>query len=111
MSKLRALVMAGATTISAISVMLPTTVAHAAAAPPIPENPCSGGDTWCRDYIVPTTWLDPSSNPVDIFLEVEFPHDASGNILPGQWPVILTYSPYSILGRNGDAAHWNDDVI
>ncbi|TMB91291.1 MAG: CocE/NonD family hydrolase, partial [Chloroflexi bacterium] len=104
MSRLRALVMAGAATMSAAGVLWPSTAVHAAA-PPIPANACSGGDAQCRDYIVPTSWLDSLGQPVDIFLEVEHATDASGNIIPA--PLILTYSPYSILGRNGDSGHWN----
>ena len=85
--------------------LAPRTVAHAAPAP-IAANACAAGsDTQCRDYIVPTTWKDSSGNPVDIFLEVEHVTDAAGNPVPA--PLILTYSPYSILGRNGDASHWN----
>lgn len=38
-----------------------------------------------------------------IYLEVIHPVDA-GEIVEA--PVILTLSPYSVLGRNGDAAHW-----
>ena len=38
-----------------------------------------------------------------IYLEVVEP-TAKGEVVPA--PVILTYSPYSVLGRNGDADHW-----
>jgi X-Pro dipeptidyl-peptidase len=48
-------------------------------------------------YIVPT-------RDADIYLEVAEP-TAGGKVVPS--PVILTYSPYSVLGRNGDAGHWN----
>src|SRR3954471_11376228 len=48
-------------------------------------------------YIVPT-------RDADIYLEVAEP-TAGGKVVPA--PVILTYSPYSVLGRNGDADHWN----
>ena len=48
-------------------------------------------------YIVPT-------RDADIYLEVAEP-TAGGKVVPA--PVILTYSPYSVLGRNGDAGHWN----
>ena len=48
-------------------------------------------------YIVPT-------RDADIYLEVVEP-TAGGRVVPS--PVILTYSPYSVLGRNGDADHWN----
>src|SRR2546423_15398063 len=104
MSKLRALVMAGTATLSAAGVLWPSTVVHAAATP-IPANACSGGDAQCRDYIVPTSWLDTPGNPVDIFLEAEHATDTSGNIIPA--PLILTYSPYSILRRTRDSGHWN----
>ena len=89
-----------------IAGLLAPRVVARAAAPPIPAQSCAAGsDAQCRDYIVPTTWKDSSGNPVDIFLEVEHLTDSQGGIVPA--PVILTYSPYSILGRNGDAAHWN----
>jgi len=48
-------------------------------------------------YIVPT-------RDADIYLEVVEP-TAGGKVVPS--PVILTYSPYSVLGRNGDASEWN----
>jgi X-Pro dipeptidyl-peptidase len=48
-------------------------------------------------YIVPT-------RDADIYLEVVEP-TTGGKVVPS--PVILTYSPYSVLGRNGDADHWN----
>ena len=48
-------------------------------------------------YVVPT-------RDADIYLEVVEP-TAAGKVVPS--PVILTYSPYSVLGRNGDADHWN----
>jgi X-Pro dipeptidyl-peptidase len=47
-------------------------------------------------YVVPT-------RDAQIYLEVVQP-TAAGRVVPA--PVILTYSPYSILGRNGDADHW-----
>ena len=49
------------------------------------------------DYIVPT-------RDAELFLEVVHPTDAAGNIIPA--PVVLTYTPYAVLGRNGDASHW-----
>jgi X-Pro dipeptidyl-peptidase len=105
MSKVKAIALAVATAASSGLLLSPRLAAHAATAP-IPANPCAAGsDAQCRDYIVPTTWLDPSGQPVNIFLEVEHATDASGNIIPA--PLILTYSPYSILGRNGGAPHWN----
>jgi len=48
-------------------------------------------------YVVPT-------RDADIYLEVVEP-TAGGHVVRA--PVILTYSPYSVLGRNGDADHWN----
>jgi X-Pro dipeptidyl-peptidase len=52
------------------------------------------------DYIVPT-----SLPGVQLFLEVVHPTDpTTGSIV--QAPVILTYTPYAVLGRNGGAAHW-----
>src|SRR5687768_1652549 len=39
-----------------------------------------------------------------IYLEVAHP-TKNGKIVKA--PTILTYSPYSVLGRNGDAAKWN----
>jgi X-Pro dipeptidyl-peptidase len=48
-------------------------------------------------YIVPT-------RDAEIYLEVVEP-TAGGKVVKS--PVILTYSPYSVLGRNGDAGHWN----
>ena len=79
---------------------------HVAAATPIPANTCQTDTSPnCRSYIVPTTWRDPSNQLVNIYLEVRHLTDSGGTIIPA--PVILTYTPYAILGRNGDAAHWN----
>src|SRR3954452_9349169 len=50
-----------------------------------------------KSYYVPT-------RDATIYLEVVEP-TAGGKVMPA--PVILTYSPYSVLGRNGDAGHWN----
>src|SRR3954454_16175718 len=49
------------------------------------------------DYIVPT-------RDAQLFLEVVHHTDAAGHIIPA--PVIPTYTPYAVLGRNGDASHW-----
>jgi X-Pro dipeptidyl-peptidase len=49
-----------------------------------------------RSYYVPT-------RDATIYLEVVEP-TSGGKVVPA--PVILTYSPYSVLGRNGDAGHW-----
>jgi X-Pro dipeptidyl-peptidase len=48
-------------------------------------------------YIVPT-------RDAQIYLEVVEP-TSGGKVVRS--PVILTYSPYSVLGRNGDAGRWN----
>jgi X-Pro dipeptidyl-peptidase len=48
-------------------------------------------------YVVPT-------RDADIYLEVVEP-TSHGTVVRA--PVILTYSPYSVLGRNGDASHWS----
>ncbi len=68
-----------AAAIVAASIAVPGPAAHAAAT---------------QAYIVPT-------RHGSLFLEVV--HPAAG----GRAPVVLTYSPYSALGRNGDAAKWN----
>src|SRR5437899_232201 len=47
-------------------------------------------------YVIPT-------KEAEIYLEVVHP-TLGGQIVPA--PVILTYTPYAALGRNGDAAHW-----
>ena len=49
-----------------------------------------------KSYYVPT-------RDATIYLEVVEPTSA-GKVVPA--PVILTYSPYSVLGRNGDADHF-----
>ena len=49
-----------------------------------------------RSYIVAT-------RDAGIYLEVVHP-TANGEVVAA--PTILTYSPYSALGRNGDAEHW-----
>jgi X-Pro dipeptidyl-peptidase len=106
MNRRRTVTVAIALCLCAAGLIVPRTVAHAATAAPIPANACqTGSDAQCRDYIVTTTFLDPSNQPVNLFLEVEHATDAQGNIISA--PLILTYSPYSVLGRNGDAAHWN----
>jgi X-Pro dipeptidyl-peptidase len=43
------------------------------------------------------------TDEADIYLEVVHP-TLNGQIVTA--PVILTYTPYAVLGRNGDAAHW-----
>jgi X-Pro dipeptidyl-peptidase len=49
-----------------------------------------------QSYYVPT-------RDATIYLEVVQP-TSGGKVVAS--PVILTYSPYSVLGRNGDAGHW-----
>lgn len=80
--------------------------AHAAATAALPAGTCQD-DTApnCSTYEVPTSVKDAYGNPVDIFLEVRHATDAQGHNVAA--PLILTYSPYSDIGRNGDAAHWN----
>ena len=87
--------------------LLGARAAHAATtAAPLPAGTCQDDTSAnCRSYVVPTTVLDASNNPVDLYLEVRHATDSGGNIIAA--PTILTYTPYAILGRNGDAAHWN----
>jgi X-Pro dipeptidyl-peptidase len=54
-----------------------------------------------KDYIVPT-------GDAELFLEVVHPSLDGTTILPA--PVILTYTPYAVLGRNGDASHFVDQL-
>lgn len=54
-------------------------------------------ETQTQTYIVET-------KQGQIYLEVAHPAK-NGKIVKA--PTILTYSPYSVLGRNGDAAKWN----
>ena len=54
-----------------------------------------------KDYIVPT-------GDAELFLEVVHPSLDGTTILPA--PVILTYTPYAVLGRNGDASHFVDEL-
>jgi X-Pro dipeptidyl-peptidase len=63
--------------------------AAAAAAPPY--------DMKDETYVVPT-------RHGELYVEVVRPVDAAGNTVRG--PAIFTLSPYSILGRNGDASHY-----
>lgn len=65
-------------------------------ASPAPTTPTIDGAVTVS-YIVPT-------RDADIYLEVSEP-TSNGKVVPA--PVILTYSPYSVLGRNGDASQWN----
>lgn len=43
----------------------------------------------------------------DASLYLEVVHPTSHGVIV-RAPAILTYSPYSVLGRNGDAAHWTE---
>jgi X-Pro dipeptidyl-peptidase len=56
----------------------------------------SAYDTTSESYVVPT-------RHGQIYLEVVRPVD-DGEAVRG--PAIFTYSPYSVLGRNGDASRW-----
>jgi X-Pro dipeptidyl-peptidase len=64
-----------------------------------PGNAASGPPyaTTSESYIVPT-------RHGDLYVEVVRPADGAGKTVRA--PAILTLSPYSILGRNGDASHW-----
>jgi len=75
-----------ATACAAVGLAVPST-----ASPPRIDG------TLTQKYIVPT-------RDADIYLEVVEP-TSGGRVVPS--PVILTYSPYSVLGRNGDASEWN----
>jgi putative CocE/NonD family hydrolase len=65
----------------------------------VPQTPATaaafGSET--RSYIVKT-------KHGGIYLEVSHP-TKNGKIVKA--PTVLTYSPYSVLGRNGDASKWN----
>jgi predicted acyl esterase len=53
--------------------------------------------TKSESYVVPT-------RHGDVYLEVVRPVDEAGNTVRA--PAIFTLSPYSILGRNGDASRY-----
>jgi X-Pro dipeptidyl-peptidase len=62
--------------------------------------PASGGPPYAmteESYVVPT-------RHGDLYVEVVRPVDEAGGMVRG--PAIFTLSPYSILGRNGDASRW-----
>ena len=82
--------------IAAVAVLVPglAAVATAQAGPAI-----DGSVT--KAYIVPT-------RDAELYLEVVHP-TSHGVIVKS--PSILTYSPYSALGRNGDAGHWTSRGI
>ncbi|MBV8195476.1 MAG: CocE/NonD family hydrolase, partial [Candidatus Dormibacteraeota bacterium] len=99
--------LASAIAVSGAALLMPRATAHAQTQswPTLTAFACAAGsDAQCRDYDV-TARTDTTGDTATIFLEVEHATDSSGNIIPA--PLILTYSPYSDLGRNGDAAHWN----
>jgi len=104
--RIRVIALVAVVVASGAGLLAPGTVAHAASASPIPANTCqTDSSANCRSYIVPTIYLDPLGQPVNIYLEVRHATDSGGNIVSA--PVILTYTPYAVLGRNGDATHWN----
>ena len=73
-------------------------VAAATGLPALAGAPAAGIDgSVTVSYVVPT-------RDAQIYLEVVEP-TSHGKVVRA--PVILTYSPYSVLGRNGDAGHWN----
>jgi X-Pro dipeptidyl-peptidase len=77
--------------VAALAVLVPglACVVSAQAAPTIDGSTTSV-------YIVPT-------RDAKLYLEVVHP-TSHGKVVKA--PAILTYSPYSVLGRNGDAGHW-----
>src|SRR4051812_42466262 len=89
----RARLLSGLAALSAASALLALPVVSAQAAHRAAKRPAVRGSVTV-DYIVPT-------RDAKLFLEVVHPTDAAGHIIPA--PVILTYTPYAVLGRNGDA--------
>jgi len=87
--RIRALAVAAAVVASGVGLFVPHTIARAA-----------GFGSTTVDYDVPT-----SVTGVSLFLEVVHPTDPTTGAIV-QAPVILTYTPYAVLGRNGDASHW-----
>ena len=73
-----------------------TALLAAAIVPQVPASAATFGSKTVN-YIVNTKFGG-------IYLEVSHPTE-NGKIVKA--PTILTYSPYSALGRNGDAAKWN----
>ncbi|MFL5824452.1 MAG: CocE/NonD family hydrolase [Solirubrobacteraceae bacterium] len=96
MRRSRARLLSGLAALSAASALLALPVVSAQAAHRAAKRPAVRGSVTV-DYIVPT-------RDAKLFLEVVHPTDAAGHIIPA--PVILTYTPYAVLGRNGDADHW-----
>lgn len=83
----------GSLAMSAVTALLALPLPSAQAA----RNHTAVAGAVTTDYIVPT-------RDAELFLEVVHPTDSAGHIIPA--PVILTYTPYAVLGRNGDASHW-----
>ncbi|MDQ1688861.1 MAG: uncharacterized protein QOK42_1836 [Frankiaceae bacterium] len=77
------------------ALLVPGVSLATAQAGPGPAGPKIDGSV-SKVYIVPT-------RDAEIYLAVVHP-TAAGKIVKS--PAILTYSPYSVLGRNGDAGHW-----
>jgi X-Pro dipeptidyl-peptidase len=83
----------------AVTAVLSTLVVGPAVTAATPSSTPHFGEV-TKDYIVPT--------PLgELFLEVVHP-TLKGHIVDA--PVILTYTPYAVLGRNGDAGHWVGDL-
>src|SRR4051794_18238340 len=77
-------------------------VAAAAVAAGLVALPATAGPGGRIDGSTTVTYVVPTRD-AEIYLEVVEP-TSHGRVVPA--PVILTYSPYSVLGRNGDADHW-----
>jgi X-Pro dipeptidyl-peptidase len=74
----------------------------AASAAAMMAVPATASPTRVVDGSVTASYIVPTRD-AQIYLEVVEP-TSHGKVVPA--PVILTYSPYSVLGRNGDADHW-----
>src|SRR4051812_32847448 len=77
-------------------------VASAAIVAGLVAVPATAGPTGRIDGSVEVSYVVPTRD-ADIYLDVVEP-TSRGRAVPA--PVVLTYSPYSVLGRNGDADHW-----
>ena len=75
----------------------------AGAAVAVPSTAASPAVNTAIDGAVTVSYIVPTRD-AEIYLEVSEP-TSHGRVVRA--PVILTYSPYSVLGRNGDASHWN----
>jgi X-Pro dipeptidyl-peptidase len=82
--------------LAAVPVALAAALVGIGSSPAAANAPGVTGDV-TKSYIVHT-------DDADLYLEVVHPTDAAGNIIPA--PVILTYTPYAVLGRNSGASHW-----